>query len=84
MSFFEDLATAYADKGYTASCDKDFESTEINYKHSAEIFKKLADAFPDEYSDELADQYDDMSALYEDMGNKEMAKEYHKLSKSIR
>ena len=84
MAFFEDLAAALADKGYTASCDKDFETTEKYYKRSAEIYEKLAAAFPANYSEELASQYDDLSAMYDDMGNKEMAKEYHRMARNIK
>ena len=84
MAFFEDLATACADKGYTASCDKDFETTENYYKRSADLFEKLAAAFPANYNENLASQYEDISAMYEDMGNKEMAKEYHKMARSVK
>ena len=74
----DDLASVYNDTGYMYSCVKDFEDAEKYYLMAAELYKKLASQDAYEYTEELASQYDDLAALYEDMEKPDLAKLYHK------
>lgn len=74
----DDIASAYNDIGYAYSCVKDFEDAEQYYLKAAEIYEKLAGDDAYEYIEELASQYDDLAALYEDMDKPDLAKIYRK------
>lgn len=74
----DDLASVYNDIGYAYSCVKDFEDAEQFYLRAAEIYEILAKDDAYEYTEELASQYDDLAALYEDMNKPDLAKAYKK------
>lgn len=81
IGYNDDLASAYNDIGYTYSCVKDFEDAEKYYLKAAEIYRLLAKIDAYEYSYDLTLQYEDLAALYEDMGKPELASEYEKKAK---
>ncbi len=74
----EELASVYGDIGYIYSCCKKLEQAEDYYLRAASIFRNLAAQDPDHYTESLAAQYEDLAALYDDMNNHELAKEYKK------
>lgn len=83
IEYHEDLASAYNDIGYTYSCIKNYDDAENYYLKAAEIYKILAKIDAYEYSYELSVQYEDLAALYEDMGKPELASEYEKKAKKL-
>ena len=74
----DDLASVYNDIGYAYSCVSDYEDAEKYYLRAAEIYEGLAKGDAYEFTEELASQYDDLAALYDDMGKPELAKTYRK------
>ncbi len=76
IDYNEELAVAYGDIGYVYSCCKAYDDAEDYYLKAADIFRRLARTDPERYMDSLASQYEDLAALYEDMGRTEKVKEY--------
>lgn len=83
IEYNDGLASAYNDIGYTYSCVKDFEDAEKYYLKAAEIYRILTKIDAYEYSYDLSVQYEDLAALYEDMGKPELASEYEKKAKKL-
>ncbi len=63
--------------------DINFEDAEKYYLKAAEIYYELAKVDSYEYADSLAEQYEDLSTLYEDMEKPELAKEYKRRAKNV-
>lgn len=78
IAYNEELASVYHDIGYTYSCCGDMDDAEKYYQKAAFLYRLLSKNDPDGFAGELADQYDDLAALYEDMNDKSRAKEYRK------
>ena len=78
IDYNDELAGVYGDIGYIYSCCKNYDDAEKYYLKAADIFRKLATNDPETFADSLASQYEDLSALYEDMGKQDLAKEYDK------
>ncbi len=83
IDYNDELAGVYGDIGYIYSCCKNYEDAENYYLKAAYIFKTLASIDPEEYSESLISQYEDLAALYEDMGKTDLAKEYDKKSQTL-
>ena len=83
IEYHDNLASAYSDMGYIYSCVKDFEDAEKYYLKAAEIYRVLTRIDAYEYSYELSVQYEDLAALYEDMGKPELVSEYEKKAKKL-